>query len=71
MNDAFLEGLKDRLKRDSTGLKYQTNRHFESSLPGLYIVGPLAGSDQAIIAAGEGAMAAMDINKKLIEMYSD
>ena len=69
LNDSFLEGMKDRLKRDATGQKYQTNRHFESSLPGLYMAGPLAGSDQAIIAAGEGAIAALDINKKLIELY--
>ncbi|MDA8089349.1 MAG: NAD(P)/FAD-dependent oxidoreductase [Nitrospiraceae bacterium] len=68
LNDSFLGGLG--LKKDPAG-KYQTNRHFESSLPGLYIVGHLAGSDQAIIAAGEGAMAAMDLNKRLIEMHSE
>ncbi|MDA8324955.1 MAG: hypothetical protein M0033_01925 [Nitrospiraceae bacterium] len=57
------------LKRNPSG-KYETNRHFESSLPGVYIVGPLAGNDQAIIAAGEGAEAAIDINKRLIELKS-
>ncbi len=66
LNDSFLEGLS--LKKDSSGQKYETNRHFESSIPGLYIVGPLAGSDQAVIAAGEGAMAAIDLNKRLTEL---
>ena len=67
LNDSCLAGLD--LKRNPSG-KYETNRHFESSLPGLYLVGPLAGNDQAIIAAGEGAEAAIDINKRLVELYS-
>ena len=72
LNDTFLEKLKaaGRLRMDSSGQKYETNRHFESSVQGLYIIGPLAGSDQAIVAAGEGAIAAMDLNKRLIEVYS-
>ena len=55
------------LKRDSENFKYLTNRAYESSLAGLYIVGPLTGNDQAIIAAGEGATAAIDIKKRLLE----
>ena len=61
---------QDAERRPYWEMKYETNRHFESSVPGLYIVGPLAGNDQAIIAADEGAMAAIDLNKRLIEMYS-
>jgi thioredoxin reductase len=35
---------------------------------GLYIVGPLnTGNDQVVIAAGEGAIAAIDLNKRLLE----
>jgi thioredoxin reductase (NADPH) len=66
LNDEYLSGLQ--LKRDEGG-KLLTNRHFETSFPGLYAVGPLAGSDQAIVAAGEGALAAMDINGRLFEYY--
>jgi thioredoxin reductase (NADPH) len=65
LNDEFLSGLG--LKRDSVGFKYLVNSVFESSLGGLYIVGPLnTGQDQVVIAAGEGATAAIDINKKLL-----
>jgi len=36
---------------------------------GLYIVGPLnQGNDQVVIAAGEGAVAAIDIKKRLLEL---
>jgi thioredoxin reductase (NADPH) len=67
LNDEFLAGLS--LKRDPQGFKYATNNHFESSLTGLYIVGPLnTGNDQVVIAAGEGAVAAIDINKRLMEV---
>jgi thioredoxin reductase len=48
--------------------KYVTSSVYESSLAGLYIVGPLnTGHDQVVIAAGEGAVAALDINKRLQE----
>jgi thioredoxin reductase (NADPH) len=67
LNDEFLAGLD--LRRDPQGFKYVTNNHFESSLTGLYIVGPLnTGNDQVVIAAGEGAVAAIDINKRLLEV---
>ncbi len=67
LNDAFLSELD--LKRDSNGFKYIVNQNYESSLSGLYIVGPLnQGQDQVIIAAGEGAVAAIDIKKRLLEM---
>jgi len=67
LNDEFLASLN--LKRDAKGFKYHVNHSFESSLPGLYIVGPLnTGNDQIVIAAGEGAAAAIDIKKRLLEM---
>ena len=66
LNDRFLSGLA--LKRDREGFKYITSGEYESSLSGLYIVGPLTRNDQAIIAAGEGAVAAIDINKRLLQM---
>jgi len=66
LNDTFLHGLD--LKRDPKGFKFVVNNQYESSVNGLYIVGPLnTGNDQAIIAAGEGAVAAIDINKRLFE----
>lgn len=66
LNDSFLSGLT--LKKDSENFKYLTNRVYESSLSGLYIVGPLTGNDQVVIAAGEGAIAALDMKKRLLEM---
>jgi thioredoxin reductase (NADPH) len=65
LNDAFLSGLN--LKRDNNGFKYIVSQNYESSLSGLYIVGPLnQGNDQVVIAAGEGAVAAIDIKKRLL-----
>ena len=65
LNDGCLAGLP--LERSATG-KYAVNRHFESTVDGLYLVGPLVGSDQVVVAAGEGALAALDMKKRLIEM---
>ena len=66
LNNAFLKDLN--LKRDAKGFKYVVNSVYESSMNGLYIVGPLnTGNDQVVIAAGEGAVAAIDINKRLFE----
>jgi thioredoxin reductase (NADPH) len=67
LSDDFLDELP--LKKDGRGFKYVVNHNFESSLDGLYIVGPLnTGHDQAIIAAGEGAVAAIEINKRLLNI---
>lgn len=67
LNNDFLSELS--LQRDGKGFKYVTNHHYESSVSGLYVVGPLnTGHDQVIIAAGEGAVAAIDINKRLLEL---
>ncbi|HXX58318.1 MAG TPA: NAD(P)/FAD-dependent oxidoreductase [Thermodesulfovibrionales bacterium] len=66
LNDRFLSELG--LKKDRDGFKYITSHTYESSMSGLYIVGPLnTGTDQAVIAAGEGAVAALDVNKRLLE----
>jgi thioredoxin reductase (NADPH) len=66
LNDQFLKDLP--LKKDAVGFKYVVSSVYESSLRGLYIVGPLnTGQDQVVIAAGEGAVAAIDINKRLLE----
>jgi len=66
LNDQFLTDLP--LKKDARGFKYTVNTTYESSLRGLYIVGPLnTGQDQVVISAGEGAVAAIDINKRLLE----
>lgn len=67
LNDGFLKELN--LKRDKDNFKYVTDRYYESSLSGLYIVGPLnTGNDQVVIAAGEGAVAAIEINKRLMNL---
>ncbi|MEW5744933.1 MAG: NAD(P)/FAD-dependent oxidoreductase [Nitrospirota bacterium] len=64
-NDDFLSGLE--LKKNQRGY-YVTSRDYESSLSGLYIVGPLnTGHDQVVIAAGEGAVAALDIKRAVLE----
>jgi thioredoxin reductase (NADPH) len=69
LNDEFLSELP--LKKDRNGFKYVTGAEYESSLSGLYIVGPLnTGNDQVVIAAGEGAVAAIDINKRLLEIHA-
>ncbi len=67
LNDDYLRGLP--LKKDNQNFKYQVNHYFESSVDGLYIVGPLnTGNDQAVIAAGQGATAAIEIKKRLLDI---
>lgn len=67
LNDSFLPELN--LKKDRDGFKYIVSSTYESSLSGLYIVGPLnQGNDQVVIAAGEGAVAAIEIKKRLLEL---
>lgn len=67
LNDKFLSELP--LKKDAKGFKYVVDHHYESSVSGLYIVGPLnTGNDQIVIAAGEGAVSAIDIKKRLLEI---
>jgi thioredoxin reductase (NADPH) len=58
-NDSFLLGLN--LKRSKAGY-IEVDNHYESSLKGLYVVGPLnTGTDQVSVAVGEGAVAAMRV----------
>lgn len=65
-NDEFLAGLP--LDRDAQG-NILVNGQGESSLPHFYAVGSLRpGNPQAIIAAGQGATAAIDINRRLLAL---
>jgi thioredoxin reductase (NADPH) len=67
LNDGYLRGLNP--DRDANGFKILTNSKGETSLPGLYATGALcSGHSQAIIAAGQGAVAAIDINARLLEL---
>lgn len=67
LNDEFLSELP--LPRDAEGFKYMVNRNYEAGVSGLYIVGPLnTGNDQIVIAAGEGAVAAIDIKHRILEL---
>lgn len=67
LNDDFLIDLN--LDRDLDNFKILTNSTNETSLQGLYSVGALKpGHSQAIIAAGQGAVSAIDINQRLLEL---
>ena len=67
LNDGFLADLP--LDRDRDNFKILTSSSNESSLPGLYVVGAMKpGHSQAIIAAGQGAAAAIDINRQLLAL---
>jgi thioredoxin reductase (NADPH) len=66
LNNEYLSGLD--LQKDKVKFKYVTSSTYESSLSGLYVVGPLnTGHDQVVIAAGEGAVVALDINRRLLD----
>jgi thioredoxin reductase (NADPH) len=65
LNDEYLRGLG--LKQAAAGSGYVVSRTYESSLEGLFIVGPLnGGQDQVVISAGQGATAAMEINRRIL-----
>jgi thioredoxin reductase (NADPH) len=65
LNDGYLRDLP--LDRDGEEFKILASPSGQSSLPGLYVVGALRpGHSQAIIAAGQGAAAAIDINSQLL-----
>jgi thioredoxin reductase (NADPH) len=67
LNDSYLKGLD--LERDAAGFKYVVDETFQSSVAGLFIVGPLnTGNDQVVISAGAGATAAIAIKKKLLDL---
>jgi thioredoxin reductase len=67
LNDEYLDGLP--LERDVEGFKIVTKGAGESSIPGLFVVGALRqGHSQAIISAGQGAEAAIEISTRIVEL---
>jgi len=67
LNDEYLEGLP--LERDTEGFKIVTTAAGESSIPGLFVLGALRqGHSQAIISAGQGAEAAIEISTRIVEL---
>ena len=67
LNDEYLAGLD--AERDGDGFKFVTKANGESSVPGLFIVGSLrTGHSQAIISAGQGAEAAIEISTRIVEL---
>lgn len=67
LNDDYLEGLP--LERDAEGFKIMTRGEGESSIPGLFVLGALRhGHSQAIISAGQGAEAAIEISTRIVEL---
>lgn len=67
LNDEYLEGLP--LERDVEGFKIVTRGASESSIPGLFVLGALRqGHSQAIISAGQGAEAAIEISTRIVEL---
>jgi thioredoxin reductase (NADPH) len=67
LNDEYLEGLP--LERDAEGFKIMTRGAGESSVPGLFVLGALRhGHSQAIISAGQGAEAAIEISTRIVEL---
>jgi thioredoxin reductase (NADPH) len=67
LNDEYLEGLP--LERDAEGFKIMTRGAGESSIPGLFVLGALRhGHSQAIISAGQGAEAAIEISTRIVEL---
>ncbi len=67
LNDQYLEGLP--LERDAEEFKIVTRGASESSIPGLFVLGALRqGHSQAIISAGQGAEAAIEISTRIVEL---
>jgi thioredoxin reductase (NADPH) len=67
LNDEYLAGLP--LERDAEGFKIMTRGSGESSIPGLFALGALRqGHSQAIISAGQGAEAAIEISTRIVEL---
>jgi hypothetical protein len=67
LNDQYLEGLP--LERDAEGFQIMTKGAGESSIPGLFVLGALRhGHSQAIIYAGQGAEAAIEISTRIVEI---
>jgi len=67
LNDEYLGGVD--AERDGDGFKFVTKANGESSVPGLFILGSLRqGHSQAIISAGQGAEAAIEISTRIVEL---
>jgi thioredoxin reductase (NADPH) len=67
LNDEYLQDLP--LERDVEGFKIEARGAGESSIPGLFVVGALRqGHSQAIISAGQGAEAALEISTRIVEI---
>ncbi len=67
LNDQYLEGLDP--ERDADGFKFTTKSSGESSVAGLFVLGALRqGHSQAIISAGQGAEAAIEISTRIVEL---
>jgi thioredoxin reductase (NADPH) len=67
LNDQYLRDLS--LDRDADDFKILASPTGETSVAGLYITGALrTGHAQAIIAAGQGATAAIEINSQLLAL---
>lgn len=67
LNDEYLSGLP--VQRDADDFKIATGGAGESSIPGLFVVDSLRqGHSQAIIGAGQGAEAAIEIARRLVDI---
>lgn len=66
LNDGYLDGLP--LERETGGGGFRVDATGESSVRGVFVVGALrAGHSQAVISAGQGAVAALEIVHRLVE----
>jgi len=67
LNDDYLAELG--VERDPDGFKIVTKGNSESSIPGLFVLGALRhGHSQAVISAGQGAEAAVEISTRIVEL---
>ncbi|MEW6500118.1 MAG: NAD(P)/FAD-dependent oxidoreductase [Thermodesulfobacteriota bacterium] len=67
LNDGYLAGLD--IARDGKRAEIVTSSVHETSLRNLFAVGALTpGNPQAVIAAGQGCQAAIEINRRLLEI---
>jgi len=67
LNDSCLTEIS--LKREGGGVKLATDHVCETSVKNLFALGALkAGKAQAIIAAGQGAMVGIEINRRLLDL---
>lgn len=66
-HDVFLNNESLKLTRNEDGYIVIDYKTFESSVPSLFAVGPCnTGEDQVIIAAGQGAVAGLEIHNRIL-----